>query len=468
MARPPTPEPVDLLLFVEHAARELDVACAAAARLRDVHGVRVRVAPTFHRLADTLRRFEPRTVAVPFFMGCSDHAVDRIVTRWPTAAYVNLAFEQVYNKFTATYKCPRDAVARGHVLHHAWGPGYQRYLGEHGVPAANVAVNGSPVLSLYRDPYVRALPDRATLAHRHNLDPAKRWVFVPENYSFAFVSAAAALRRWGKKEPAQAVGSRQYAADSLRAAAGWWKRAAEALPGVELIVRPRPAVDSRLFARRLSEIVGRLPANLRVIKDGAVREWIVASDAVCSSFSTSLIEAAIARRPVYAMQPVPTPDYFKLDWLDRVSVLETEQQFVVMATGPDAPANWASLEAWAMSNLSGGGRDGGSANGRDAIAGLADLLADVCLGRRDVPPPPGALGEAEVLRLSGRDKLVADRRARWAYRCRGWLKHAQVRLGLKGDPYEKDRFGPADVADRVDRFAALAAEHEHRAARKAA
>ena len=454
MARPPTPEPVDLLLFVEHAARELDVACAVVARLRAAHGVRVQVAPTFHRLSDTLRRYEPRAVAVPFFMGCSDHAVDRIVTRWPTAAYVNLAFEQVYNKFTATYKCPRDAVAREHVLHHAWGDGYRQYLQGHGVPHQHVAVNGNPVLSLYRDPYVRALPDRAALARRHRLDPAKRWVFVPENYSFAFVSAAAALRRWGKKEPGQAAGSRQYAADSLQAAAGWWKRAAEALPGVELIVRPRPAVDSRLFARRLAGIVGRLPANLRIIKDGAIREWVVASDAVCSSFSTSLIEAAVARRPVYAMQPVPAPDYFKLDWLDRVPVLETEEQFVAMAAGPDAPANWASLEAWALGTMSADGRDGVSG---DAIAGLADLLADVCRGRRG-PPPPASLGEHEVLRLSGRDKL-AGRRARWAYHARGWLKHAQIRVGLKGDPYEKDRFEPADVAGRVARFAALAAEH---------
>ena len=67
MSRAAATHPVDLLLFVEHAARELDVAAAVTARLRVEHGMTVHVAPTFHRLADTLARFEPRAVAVPYF-----------------------------------------------------------------------------------------------------------------------------------------------------------------------------------------------------------------------------------------------------------------------------------------------------------------------------------------------------------------------------------------------------------------
>jgi surface carbohydrate biosynthesis protein len=449
MPRTASPQPVDLLLFVEHAARELDVAAAVTARLRTDHGLRVQVAPTFHQLQRTLARYEPRAVAVPYFMGCSDHAIDRIVTRWPHASYLNLAYEQVYNRFTASYKCPRDAVSQSHVLHHAWGEGYRRYLQGHGVPADHVAVNGNPVFALYREPYVHALPSRDDLAARHGLDAGRRWVLVPENYSFAFVSRAAALRRWGRKEPAQALGSRQFAAESLAATAAWWKRAAAEHSEIELIVRPRPAIDSRLFLRRLREMIGTLPPNLHVIKDGAVREWIVASDVVFSSFSTTLIEAAVARRPIYAMQPVPMPDYFRLDFLDRVQTVTTADAFCAAAAGPDAPNNWANLETWAIGACVGNG---------DAIAGLADLLADVCRNSRPTRiAPPGVLGRDALLALSSLNRL-ASFRGRWRERSRRWMKTAQIRLGLKGDPYEKDRFTEKDVSDRVWQFTRLMAE----------
>ncbi|HEX8914854.1 MAG TPA: hypothetical protein VF796_21050, partial [Humisphaera sp.] len=105
---------------------------------------------------------------------------------------------------------------------------------------------------------------------------------------------------------------------------------------------------------------------------------------------------------------------------------------------------------------------GNTAGAGDAIAGLATVLAGVCLGRTKAEiPPPAILGPAELLKLSGRDKL-ATLRGRAAARYRQLLKHAQIRLGLKGDPYEKDRFSDDDVAAKVWRFTKLIAEHGER------
>ena len=174
-------QPVDVLLFVEYVARELDIACAVKYLAAEQHQVTVEIAAVSWDLAATLRRYHPKVVAVPYCYSAlpEDPGVHQMLTAWPGAVYLNLAYEQVYQRINQRFKLPRDAFAREHVLHHAWGDFYAESLREHGVPEAHVVVNGNPSYALYRPPYQAYFEaSRTDLARRYGLDPEKRWVFT--------------------------------------------------------------------------------------------------------------------------------------------------------------------------------------------------------------------------------------------------------------------------------------------------
>jgi hypothetical protein len=121
-------------------------------------------------------------------------------------------------------------------------------------------------------------------------------------------------------------------------------------------------------------MVGVPVANLHFIKDESVREWILASDMVASSYSTSLIEAAIADKPVYMVEPVPIPESLYSDWYDFVPRLRDAREFQD-ACRTDARVVDNRLRDWATSEMLSRG---------DPILGLAKFISELVTGKSDI------------------------------------------------------------------------------------
>ena len=88
-------KPVDIVYFVEHIARELDIACAVKAILEREGGASVEIASISHQLENVLSDYHPRVVALPYCVAVHEAGLDKIVRQWPGAHYINLAYEQV-------------------------------------------------------------------------------------------------------------------------------------------------------------------------------------------------------------------------------------------------------------------------------------------------------------------------------------------------------------------------------------
>ena len=105
---------------------------------------------------------------------------------------------------------------------------------------------------------------------------------------------------------------RRYCRDCLERLLGWLGRLC---PRAEVVFRPRPATgieDVRAFCR---ERLGGVPEGVRILKDGSVREWVLASDVTASAVSTTLIEAAVAGKAVAVAEPLPLPESMIHDWV---------------------------------------------------------------------------------------------------------------------------------------------------------
>ncbi len=434
-------KPVEVVYFIEHTARELDIACAVKHLAHKQHNLTIEISSIAVGLEDTLATYQPKLVALPYCVSVHDLGLPQIVSHWPEARYINLAFEQLLGKTQKKFKAPRDDFARRYVLHHAWGEFFAQYLQDSHVPRSQIAVNGNPSYMLYRSPYKNYYQPREELARQYNLDPEKRWVFVPENYGWAFFKDHMVRDRIRRGfDPDDAFRYRDFARDSLRAAAGWWCDAAK-LDSIELIIRPRPAIPRDQFVNTVREMAGELPQTLRFIKQGTVREWILASDMVFSSYSTTLLEAAVAQKNLYMLTPHPFPEFLYASWYDLAAKVETGEAFLDLLTQPERDQNWRSLEEWVINKM--------MANG-DAIANLADLFAEVVTGRVDVPQPLPV--GCDLARLSWEQVERSLRKTGW-----NLYQSGLAALGIKTrdqvwNPHEKDVVDPDDVHRRVDRW----------------
>ena len=432
---------VDVVYFIEHAARELDVACVVKSLLAR-QGIQMEICSIVSGLDVSLSNWRPKVVAIPYGTSVKDWNLEQIVSEWGDAYYINLSFEQVLGKTQKSFKAPRDQFARQHLLYTAWGDFFVDYLREHAVPAGNIVVVGNPALALYTLPYRNYYAQaRAELAQFFGLSPERRWVFVPENYGWAFFKDNNVRDRIRRGFPANdAFRYRDFALASLKEAAIWWREAAK-LDGIELIVRPRPAIPTGNFRTAMLEFAKDIPEHLHIIKHGTVREWTLASDLVFSSYSTTLLDAALADKPVYMLTPYPIPDFLYADWYDLTAKVSSFPAFTAAIQTDPLDFNGSALQNWVKQRMMDRG---------DAIVNLLDLIASVVRGEQ----PQAAPGEIAVML----QKPSFDRAWR-KFRHLGWNMWQSI-LTLLGssdsqkgwNPHEEDLIDPDDIARRVARW----------------
>jgi surface carbohydrate biosynthesis protein len=356
-------KPIDVLLFIEHVARELDIACAVKYLAQQRHGLRVEIASIIFDVKETREQFEPIVVATPYCFAITSLNIAGFLKVWPDANYVNLAYEQIFRHHQLSLKAPADKFARKNVVHHSWAKFNADFLTDNGVLPENIVANGNPTYSLYTEPYTAYFPTRHQLAIKHGLDEDKNWVFVPENYGAAFGSDRS-VRVLGANPVDQAEGVREFARQSFHDAVIWWAKLAKE-EDVEIIVRPRPATPESSFKMAMQDHVDSIPARLHIIKQGTTREWILASDSTFSSYSTSLIESSIARRPSFMLAPQKFPEYLDADWHEMIPHVETYEEFRDAACISDSGSELNELGKWAQLEMMGNG---------DPISNLVDLL----------------------------------------------------------------------------------------------
>jgi len=417
--------PCDVVIFVEHIARELDIAAAVVVHLERTHGLRAEVASTKFDLLESVSRIgSAKVAAFPWFYEDDDGPIRRVREHWPNVRLVNLAYEQVLQNINQAVKTPHGDLARTEVRHFAWGEFYKELLVRYGVAPDLVTVVGNPSYGLYRPPYRGFFPSRADLAAKHGLDPDKRWLLVAENYGAAFYAddhLEVMVARGASREESYAF--RDFASASLAKMAEWLRDACR--DDLEIILRPRPYTPLERLKKRVVEAIGELPPGLRMIQDGSVREWVLASDAVCSSYSTTLIESAVAGKPIAMLTPLPLPEFVKHAWYDLVPQFLTSAAFGAWVGDPNTNSS-KDLERWANDTMLAHG---------DPIAGMAGFLANAAwdIPRASIP-------------FSMRPSLQARLLARAFKRARG---------RRPDKAHDHDRFSQHDVQSRIERWRTL-------------
>jgi CDP-glycerol glycerophosphotransferase (TagB/SpsB family) len=223
-----------------------------------------------------------------------------------------------------------------------------------------------------------------------------------------------------------------------------------------MIVRPRPATPRGVFVDTCREALGKAP-DMHIIKEGTVREWILASDIVMSSYSTTLIEAAVANKPIYMIEPIHFPDYVQADWYELVPQIETLQKFLEVIGDPAMPNTCGALQTWAHQS---------AMNSVDPISDLANWLAAICQGETFIPArPEPSLIPAQSYAHRRLPRTVNDwLRLPAKVFDYTWRKITHPEIGTDGVPigHQLDKIEDADTNRRVERWASILGETQAR------
>ncbi len=428
------------LALVEHVDRELDVVCLLKLLLKQRHGIDLGIANFYADAPLLLAGRPPRVALTPFFYSADDAVASDYASGWPGVRFANLAWEQVLYPSHQAIKRPRDAFSQRDVVHFAWTQTFADYLQGHA--AEHVRIVGHALYRLYQEPYRGYFPSRDQLARRHGLDPSKRWVFVPENYRWAFFKDAKLRRLAGHgAEEADLFEMRDYCARSLPKLVKWCSGLA-ADPGVEVIFRPRPATREADMDQLINTVLKSAPRRFHLIKEGSAREWVLASDKVVSSYSTVLIEGALAGKAILRVAPEPTPAGLKYDWCDLVPAASTRDEFIAVCLENDRGVSGQPLKDWAERTFFPAG---------DPVDRLVETLAQVVRASRDrgLTPRKGPHGMAMPAWVRMIARLAGPRA-----RHRLLLKHCPG-YAYNLATHEKDLFSQADVRARVERWESL-------------
>jgi len=302
---------------------------------------------------------------------------------------------------------------------------------EQGVPAENVFDNGHPAYKLFDPPYRDYFPSRESLARRHGLDAGRRWVLFTDNYGWAFRPERdfeKLVQLGGRRDAIERL--RRFHERSFDVVMGWCREAAT-VEGLELVLRPRPATSTAVMRARLERSIGRIPKHLRIIKDGSVREWILGSDVVISSYSTTLIEAAIAEKPAFMARAELPPDELRCEWYDLASTVDDREAFLRICAGSVDGDPSRDLRDWGRNTF---------LEVEDPVVRLVERLVAMTAGAG--PARDASASRQPRLRVLGWKAYQLWRRGR-----------SRLLQGVKPlvahDSQEADRFGPAEVEART-------------------
>jgi surface carbohydrate biosynthesis protein len=430
---------IDVLFLVEHIDRELDAVTCITEKLQSKFGIVSDVRNYYQDFSYALRRYNPNVVVFPFFYGADHIFPTAYVERWPNACFVNMAWEQILAKLDVPMMVPRDEVAKNKINHLCWTNQHHDLLRDHGVATDHLHLTGNPVMKFYENPYKNYFDTRDRLAHRYGLDSKRKWVLFPENYAAAFYSDSQ-LQHLTSNENADLeylTEARAYCDRSLKLFFAWTKDLDRENDPI-LILRPRPAITLDQMVDFMRRTIGTPGKNLRIIKAGTAREWILAADHVISSYSTTLIEAALAGKMIHMFEPEPLVEGLESEWHRFVpsltecdTYLSAVRQTKIVKTGA-AVAEWARARVFPVG---------------DPLDAIAQVIS--CLHRAVAPKAGLSIPDHHRLRAG---QILVERIRKFSQR-RPVLRRFTRGYGVT--PYRvADVFGADDIAARVWRWQA--------------
>lgn len=336
----------DFLFLLEHEDRE-GASIRRIVEKLEKEGKKVSVLSLeFHLFL--MPKIVPSVVVIPYGFELNQWPINYLVRHFPSAQFFSLNWEQLLTPINQNYKKPRDAFFRERVKHITWSEDFKSFLTENGALEENISVTGNVHYELLAEDCQNKQQVKDDLSVRFQLDKTKTWVFLPMNYAWAFISdneIRGKIRKGYDSENAWIY--KDYALRCLSLFLGFLASLSNKYSDYQFIVRPHPSISCEQYYKKAAEQGIQFGDNIFFSKEFTIREWIVASDIVGSSWSSSVWDAVNSGKKGFLFTPLNKPDWHTVWWEQYVINYQSieDVDFDVLSEGLEGLDKSRSLSA---------------------------------------------------------------------------------------------------------------------------
>lgn len=297
---------LDVAIFIEHISRELESAVYLKVML-EKQGLKCKIYST-HFNIELAKLIRAKIKIIPWAYDTKDVKafLGKNIFNNKKTFLLNLHHEQIGCDSDIEFMLPTGVAKE--VYHLSWGKKYSNRLKKENINQEKILEFGSPRIDFYHKKMKRFSKDKKSLANEFKLNQEKRWILFAGNFSLKDFSEETIvdLENRGIKGIKEFT---ELSKINYRIFLEWVEKFLKNSPDIEFIYRPHPSEKVDTSMKKIFEKY----SNFRVIREYAVRDWIVNSDIVNVWTSTSGIEAIIADKKLNIIRFTSIPSYLEIE-----------------------------------------------------------------------------------------------------------------------------------------------------------
>ncbi len=308
----------DFLFLIEHEDREANPVRLICDNLAKLGYDCIILSLEFH--VHKLANINPKAVVVPYAFNSEQWPLNYLTVLYRLdTVWFSLSWEQLLTPINMHYKKPCDIFVRETMYHLAWADNFKKFLTDNKVLEGQVTVIGNVAHEILEIQSLDPAAVKGELAKEYGLSNDSTWVFMPMNYAWAFSTDATIEAKIAKGyDDINAWKYRDYAKACINKFTQFITEFSLANPSMNFIVRPHPSISVEQYKQVFINNKLPVPSNVIFSKNHTIREWIVASDIVGSSWSSSVWDAVQSGKKGFLYTPLPKPDWHKVWWEEKV------------------------------------------------------------------------------------------------------------------------------------------------------
>ena len=332
---------IDVLFFVEHKDRELEIAIEIKTILENEYNLTVEVSSIIYGVLDSIFKFRPSLVITPssaFGKGSAAWSFNEIYGN--NITYINLNYEQFIASWRGNFKKPTHVTSINSQKNFVWGDYFKKILssGQRSIPNENIYITGRPHGSLMKRRYGEdKVISRNEIAKTLKISADVSWLFVALTDGLFFVDEKkiqeiidnGAIENGLREEI-------DYVSDALKSLFKWiYRTCLDPDFNDVFILRPHPDVSEEQYIDLFIELNGEMPKNVLVHKDYSGYKWLAACDKYITNYSTLCVDAKILDKKIYIIDKNNAYQKLNYWWTGGAKLITNFSEFKKMTLGFD-------------------------------------------------------------------------------------------------------------------------------------
>ena len=339
---------IDVILFVEHKDRELEIAIELQALLLS-EGVTTVILSSVYHMLTALRKYRPKAIVTPSTaLGKGSVGYNYYQIYGDQIMYFNLNFEQFISSWKGKYKNSKHPAFTRIQRQFVWGEYFKEILIDSGVNNDNIVVTGRPYNELVRKKYVgKKVKYRNELIKSHDIPQGNTLIMVALTDGLAYVT----------DDKIKYMISNGAIENDLRDHVDYVKRNVNHIfqhihdlimdgtlkkNNITIILRPHPAIPNSHYLELLKLGEEELE-NVIVTKSENALKWLTVADAFITNYSTLAIEAKNIGTPIYLHEVYKKEINENYWWINNCELIDSYESFVALLDKNHNNTNRAAL-----------------------------------------------------------------------------------------------------------------------------